>query len=188
MCADMNPAWWEGSRARKESKGGAKAQGLLSYDNEHSEREPLTGDHAEHAFCSLWGGCPGRRPQSSASLALGVFRSSPLTCALVREHRQCKAEPITMPGSPQGQGQGQTDKPTGTSLLRGSKEAKQKETQKDKVRGKEVSLCSPSAGGLLFSKPGLLKLVFFCCPLHFRVPTQFLGQFVVLALDIKLKH
>lgn len=92
----------------------------------------------------------GRRPQSSASLPLGVFRSSPLTCALVREHRQHKAEHITMPGSPQGQGQ--TDKPTGTSLLRGSKEAKQKETQKDKVRGKEVSFCSPSAGGFLFSK------------------------------------
>lgn len=38
-----------------------------------------------------------------------------------------------MPGSPQGQEQ--TDKPTGTSLLRGSKEAKQKETQNDKVKG-----------------------------------------------------
>lgn len=75
----------------------------------------------------------GRRPPSSASLPQGVFRSSPLTYALVRKHRQRKAEHITMPGSPQGQGQ--TDKPTGTSLLRGSKEAKQKETQNDKVKG-----------------------------------------------------
>lgn len=131
------------------------------------EREPLTGDRAEHAFCSSWGGCTGRRPQSSASLPLGVFRSSPLTCALVREHRQRKAEHITMPGSPQGQGQ--TDKPTGTSLLRGSKESRRKprkikleERKYPSVLHQLVVFCSP--------KSRLLKLVFFCHPLllYFR--------------------
>ena len=123
---------------------------MLSFDKGQSEREPLTGDRAEHAFCTSRGGCTGCRPQSSASLPLGVFRSSPLTRALVREHRQRKAEHITMPGSPQGQGQ--TDTPTRNITFTGKERAKQTETQKDKVRGQEVSLCSPTAGGFLFSK------------------------------------
>lgn len=46
------------------STDGGDALGLLSFDIDRGEREPLTGDHAKHAFCSLWGGCTGPGPQN----------------------------------------------------------------------------------------------------------------------------
>lgn len=70
-----------------------------------------------------------------------------------------------MPGSPQGQGQ--TDNPTRNITFKGE-EAKQKKTQKEKVKGKHpfvlhqlVAFCAP--------KSRLLQLVFFLPPLlHFK--------------------
>lgn len=69
-----------------------------------------------------------------------------------------------MPGSPHGQGQ--TTQP-GMSLLRGRKEAKQKETQEDTVK-REASLCSPSAGGFLYSKVKISSVGFFLPFLLFK--------------------
>lgn len=146
------------------STDGANAQGLLSFDNEHGEREPRTGEHAQHAFCSLRGGCAGRTPPSSASLPLGVFRS-PHTglrpgkrAQVVQSRARHHARTTTRT---------RKDKPTRNVTFKG-KEKKQSRRKPRKMKGGErpfvfhqlVAFGPPESDFLSWSS--FFSLFFFC--------------------------
>lgn len=114
-----------GIRAR--STDGGNASGLLSFDNDRGERE-LTGDHAEHAFCSVWGGCTG-----PSFVAPGCVQILLTDLCVVRDQMQRKAEHTTMPGSPQGQGQ--TNNPTRNITFKGKERSQAEGNPERQWRG-----------------------------------------------------
>lgn len=95
-----------------------------------------------------------------------------------------------MPGSPQGQRQ--TDNPTRDITFKGEEYSKAEGNPERESEGKgSIPLFSISWWlSVLQSQDFLSWFSFFLLfvSLFYRVPTQFLGQFMVSVLDTKRKH
>lgn len=142
----MTPGWREGS-VRRENRQNQHLRASLMGHGEMSHFLASMQNMPSAVCGRLW----GQRPWSSMPLPLGMPRPS-LTDLCTGKRPQIMQSRALSPCQDHKDKDGQTKQTVLLLGKRGRKEARQKGIQKDQVKGREASLCSPSAGDILSSK------------------------------------